>query len=84
MKKIQELYFRRELCKLIIAELDKMTKEEVLALGHTMQMRDSALEEYKSQLARIDADIAAIEGNPPPVVVGLKTARLFGRSSVNQ
>lgn len=42
-----------------------------------------ALREYQAQLARIDAQIAEIEGKPPAVVVGLRTASLSARASTN-
>lgn len=37
-----------------------------------------ALAEYERQLASINLQIAAITGNPPAIVIGLKTAKLFG------
>lgn len=33
-----------------------------------------ALEHYRAQLAQLEAQI-----KPPPIVIGLKTARLFGK-----
>lgn len=41
--------------------------------------RDDAMAEYQRQLAEIDKKIEALTGQPPAVVVGLKTAKLFGR-----
>jgi len=74
------LHIRRGLCRTFISILDRMDDEEVIRLGETPETRRSALEEYKRQLAEIDAQITAITGTPPPVVVNLKTARLFGHS----
>lgn len=66
------LYFRRKFCQECIRIVD-----------HTDDpRRKEALEIYKAQLARIDARIAALTGKPPAVVVGLKTARLFGDSKL--
>lgn len=67
-----ELHFRRNLCRECIRIVDNTDDPR----------REQALEVYKAQLARIDAAIAEITGKPPAVVVGLKTARLFGDSQL--
>ena len=43
-----------------------------------------AMNNYKAQLASIDAQITELTGTPPPVVVGLKTAKLFGKSELGE
>jgi hypothetical protein len=53
-----------------------MSAEELKALGSSESDRATALEEYKKQLADIDARITARDGKPPDVIVGLKTAVL--------
>ncbi len=70
------LRIRRSLCQLCVKTIDNMPEGT--------EGKESAVEEYKRQLAVIDAKIAEITGTPPPVVVGLKTARLFGKSELSQ
>ena len=68
-RSLAELTFRRNLCRAFIKAIDEMEDEP---------RKPEAMENYKAQLAKIDAEIAEITGKPPPVVVGLKTAKLFG------
>jgi len=70
--KLANLYFRRELARFCIQTLDQTDDPR----------RFDAIKEYQRQLASIDAKIGEIEGKPPAVTVGLKTARLFGKSSM--
>lgn len=67
---LDDLEFRRALCKAIISYLS----------GVDDPRRDEALKEYQRQLGVIETKIQNITGAPPPVVVGLKTARLFAKS----
>ena len=41
--------------------------------------KQDGLAHYREQLRGIDAEIAEIEGKPPPVKVGLKPGKLFGK-----
>jgi len=66
------LNFRRSLCKRIIKTLDHLPKGTPNKL--------SAMGIYKAQLAEIDRRITKITGTPPPNVIGLKTAILFGEA----
>ena len=68
-RSIKELTFRRNLCRAFIKVIDEMEDDP---------RKPEAMENYKAQLAKIDAEITEITGKPPPVVVGLKTAKLFG------
>ena len=71
---LSELNMRRTVCQVCIKTLDQMDDDP---------RKPAAMENYKAQLASIDAQIAEIIGKPPPVVVGLKTATLFGKSEIN-
>ena len=71
--KLSELNMRRTVCQACIKVLDRAEDDP---------RKPKAMEEYKAQLAEIDAAIAEITGTPPPVVVGLKTAKLFGESKI--
>ncbi len=70
-----ELNMRRTVCQTVIKTLDKIEGDPRKA---------DAMEHYKAELASIDAQIAEITGKPPPVVVGLKTASLFGKSGLGK
>ena len=63
---LHELQMRRTVC---LAAL------KVLQETGTQVERD-----YHAQLATLDKRIEEITGKPPPVVVGLKTASLFGKA----
>lgn len=39
-----------------------------------------ALEKYKGQLAELEKRLEEEAGKPPPIVVGLKPGRLFGKA----
>jgi hypothetical protein len=84
MMKIDELYFRRAFCQKCIHILDEMTEQELSDLNIHWKVRREAMDEYKRQLAEIDRQITEIEGTPPPVVVGLQTASLFGKADMKQ
>ena len=71
--KLAELNMRRTVCQACIKVLDQAEDDP---------RKPEAMKEYKAQLAEIDAAIAEITGKPPPVVVGLKTAKLFGESNI--
>ena len=73
--KLLELNMRRTICQACIKTLDKMDDDP---------RKPEAMKEYKAQLASIDAQIAEITGKPPPVVVGLKTAKLFGDATIKK
>ena len=81
-KKINDLYMRRSLCQLAVKTLDNLTDKELEAGQYSDEDRKSAMDEYKSQLAEIDAKITKITGTPPPIVVGLKTAVLFPKAGL--
>jgi hypothetical protein len=75
---LRELRWRHGLCELCIRMINGMDDLR----------KEAALVEYRSQLARIDAEITHWEKQrrmalglpePEPVVVGLKSAELFGR-----
>ncbi len=70
ISKIDDLYFRRSLCREIIK----------IVSGMDDPRKEDALKEYNRQLAEIDKKIEAIIGEPPPVTIGLKTAVLFAKS----
>lgn len=69
---VKDLYARRALCQAILAELEQIDPSEPRRAG--------ALEEYKRQLAEVDAKIAKLTGKPPDVVVGLKSAQLSAKA----
>lgn len=69
---IDELNFRRALCREIIRVLS----------GVDDPRRDNAMQEYQRQLESIEKKIEALTGKPPDVTIGLQTARLFGKSEV--
>jgi hypothetical protein len=72
-RELSELNARRTICQAVIKIIDQIENDPRKA---------DAMEYYKAQLAKIDAEIAEITGTPPPVVVGLKTASLFGKSNL--
>ena len=72
-KTLMELNMRRTVCQTCIKVLDQAEDDP---------RKPKAMANYKAQLASIDAQIAEITGTPPPVVVGLKTAKLFGKSKI--
>ena len=74
MPTLNELNVRRLVCQSIIKTIDQIENDP---------RKPEAMEHYKAQLASIDAQIAEITGKPPPIVVGLKTASLFGKSEIN-
>ena len=74
MSALSELNMRRMICQNCIKTLDQMDDPR----------KPEAMEHYKMQLAKIDAGIAEITGKPPAIVVGLKTARLFGKSELGK
>ncbi len=69
---INELYARRKLCLLCIQVCSEAPPDD--------PRREGAIAEYNRQLAEIDGRIAAIEGKPPDIVIGLKPAILFPKS----
>lgn len=69
--KLKELEMRRGLCQAAIRIIDAETGDP---------RRPAALERYKAQLAEIDQRITTLTGTPPPVVVGLQAAQLFGKT----
>ncbi len=71
---IDDLNFRRGLAQYFIKLLDQLPNDT--------EGKQSAMEEYKRQLAEIDARITELTGTPPPITVGLQTARLFGESKL--
>lgn len=71
---LRRLKIRRSMARAAIQTLDKITPAELEGLGFDEETRQDALNEYKNQLAVIDAKIAVLTGTPPPVIVGLKTA----------
>lgn len=71
LSSLYELQARRSLCLLALRIVDR-------AVGDPR--REEALAEYNRQLAEIDRRIAGIIGTPPPVVIGLKAANLFGKT----
>ena len=70
---LNELYMRRTICQVCIKTIDMIEDDP---------RKPEAMNHYKAQLASIDAQIAEITGKPPSVVVGLKTAKLFGNSKL--
>lgn len=69
---LDDLKLRRSICLAFIDLLDKSDPND--------PRRKDALEEYKRQLAVVDGKIEALTGKPPDVVVGLKSAQLFGKA----
>ena len=69
--KLTKLEIERSVCQLIIRAIDQIEGDP---------SKGELLEIYKSELARIDGEIAEITGTPPPVVVGLKPAKLTGKA----
>ena len=82
--KIGDLKMRRSLCQLAIKTLDNLTDKELEFGQYSDEDRKSAMTEYKRQLAEIDAKITAVTGTPPAIVVGLKTAKLFGEAGLEK
>ena len=74
-RSIKELVWRRKFFMTVIKIIDELEDDP---------RKPGAMEHYKAQLAEIDAQITEITGTPPPVVVGLKTAVLFGKSEINK
>lgn len=74
-KTIEELNQRRAICKLCIRTIDQMDDDP---------RKPAAMELYKEQLARIDAEITELTGTPPANVINLKTAVLFGESELDK
>ena len=74
---LPSLHFRRKLAQDAIRVLDMITDKELESMHSTDEERKKSIEKYKGQLANIDQKITDITGSPPPVVVGLKTAKLL-------
>jgi hypothetical protein len=74
-RSIKELNWRRSFCQSVIKIIDGMEDDP---------RKPAAMEHYKAQLAEIDKEITELTGTPPPIVVGLKTASLFGKSEINK
>jgi len=72
---VEELNWRRKFCKMCISIIDQVEDDP---------RKPEAMKHYKAQLAEIDAQITELTGTPPPVVVGLKTAVLFGKSELSK
>lgn len=64
----KELDFRRDLCRYILMILNDVDDND--------PRKADAIAEYERQLEEIEKQIATLK--PPPVVVGLETAALFG------
>jgi hypothetical protein len=75
MDMTDNLQFRRGLALLCVQTLERMTENDLIEFGVTEIERQNALTEYRKQLAEIEASMTT----PPPVVVGFKTANLFGK-----
>lgn len=80
METLAELYFRHNLCDLIIGTITQMDDPR----------KEDALAEYYKQQAEIDAKIVVLEKEyrqvnglpePEPVIVGLQAAMLFGKTN---
>ena len=74
--RVGKLFHDRGLAKLVITIIDQTTP-------WTDPRKADAMEHYKGELAKIDAEITEITGTPPPVTVQLKTAKLFGESDLS-
>ena len=72
---LAELNMRRTICQAAIKVLDRSEDDP---------RKPAAMENYKAQLASIDAQITELTGTPPPIVVGLKTATLFGDATMKK
>ncbi len=72
MDDLQMLQARRAFCLLCIQTVSDADPSD--------PRRDEAIAEYNRQLASIDQKIAALTGEIPAVVVGLKTATLLGKT----
>ena len=72
---LKDLEWRREFAQMVIKVIDEMPDDP---------RKPEAMIHYKGQLAQIDAEITEITGTPPPIVVGLKTATLFGKSKLGE
>ena len=70
-RSLNNLNMRRAICQKAIKVIDSIEDDP---------RKPAAMERYKAQLASIDAQITEITGKPPPIVVGLKTASLFGKA----
>lgn len=73
---VREWFWRRQMARFCVKTLDEMPKGD--------PRREDALEHYKKELAEIDAKLTELTGTPPPVVVGLKTAKLIGESDMKE
>ena len=73
-RSLSELNMRRKICQVVIRTIDQMEDEPRKA---------TAMKRYREQLATLDAEIKEITGTPPPVVVGLKTVNLTGKSGLS-
>lgn len=67
-RSLGELNVRRQICRKIIAYLYQEAQGD--------PRLPDALKEYNEQLKSIDAQIMAITGKPPAIVIGLRTAVL--------
>ena len=72
-RSLSELNMRRTICQVVIKTIDQMDDPR----------KAVALKRYRGQLATLDAEIKEITGTPPPVVVGLKTVNLTGKSGLS-
>jgi hypothetical protein len=70
-RSLEELHNRRTLAQLFIKILDH-------EVDHDDPRWPAAMELHKESLAKIDAEIAAITGKPPDIVIGLQPGRLVG------
>lgn len=68
MTDLQNLYLRRQMCQIAIEAIKGMDDPRA----------PEALEHYKGQLSEIERQISA--NQPAPVVVGLKSATLSGKT----
>ena len=73
---LAELQARRAICQMCIKTIDQLPKET--------DGKADAMVEYKRQLASIDKQLEEITGKFPAVVVGLKTAKLFGKTKIGE
>jgi hypothetical protein len=72
MNKLNELTIRRNVAIMCIKFLNEKCKDD--------PRYPDALTEYRKQLETIERQITEITGEPPAIVIGLKTAKLFGKS----
>jgi len=81
---LNDLKFRRILTQSAIKVLDNLTDVELEFYNSSDKVRKIRMTEKKQELASIDEQIKKITGSPPPVVVGLKTASLFGDADMKK